>query len=165
MTGEARELRALSCRCGQVVLEVEGKPILATTCHCPSCRDAGRQLEALAGAAPILNEDGGTAFILFRKDRVRCLRGDAHLSGHRLNPKSPTRRVVATCCNTAMFLDFTKGHWLSLYAARVPLGVGTRAYKSNSGAFASRLLMSWAAMGFKRPRVDYVKGQIDPVSR
>jgi hypothetical protein len=45
------------------VLEVEGKPIVATTCHCSSCRDAERQLEGLPGAAPILNKDRGTLFI------------------------------------------------------------------------------------------------------
>ncbi len=155
------DVRVVSCRCGQVALEAEGKPIVATICACSSCRDAGRQLEALPGAAPILNKDGGTPFILFRKDRVHCLRGDTDLGEHRLNLKSPTRRAVATCCNTAMFLDFTKGHWVSLYAALMPHGDPTRAYNRNSGVFVSRLLVAWAAMAFKTPRIDYVKGRID----
>ena len=37
-----------------------------------------------------------------------------------MKPNSPTRRMFARCCNTAMFLDFTKGHWLSLYRGRLP---------------------------------------------
>jgi hypothetical protein len=160
MTRSGNDARVVSCRCGQVALETEGKPIAATICHCSSCRDAGRQLEALSGAGTILNKDGGTPFILFRKDRVHCLRGGDHLREHRLNPKSPTRRVVATCCNTAMFLDFTKGHWVSLYKSRMPHGDQTRTHNRNSGVFVSRLVMSWAAMGFKIPKIDYAKGRI-----
>jgi hypothetical protein len=41
--------------------------------------------------------------------------GFPRVEEHRLKPDSPTRRVVATCCNSAMFLDVTKGHWLSMY--------------------------------------------------
>ena len=37
---------------------------------------------------------------------------------YRIKNESPTRRVVATCCNSAMFLDFQKGHWYSVYRAR-----------------------------------------------
>ena len=124
MTRAGKHYWVASCQCGQVSLEAEDEPIVTTVCHCSSCRDAARQLEALPGTAPILNKDGGTPFILFRKDRVRfilfrkdrvrCLRRETLLGEHRLDPKSPTRRVVATCCNTAMFLDFTKGHWVSL---------------------------------------------------
>ena len=45
-----------------------------------------------------------------------------YLEEHRLKPDSPTRRVIARSCNSAMFLDFTKGHWLSLFRNRVPTG-------------------------------------------
>jgi len=109
----------------------------------------------------ILDKDGGTPFILFRKDRVRCLRTDTLLGELRLDPKSPTRRVVATCCNTPMFLDFTKGHWLSLYEECMPHGNRKPSYKKNSGIFAWRLLLAWVAMPFKTPKIDYVKGQIE----
>lgn len=44
------------------------------------------------------------------------------LAEHRLTDDSKTRRVVATCCNTPMFLDFTHGHWLSIYGALWPEG-------------------------------------------
>jgi hypothetical protein len=161
MTRAVKHKLVASCRCGQVALEAEGKPIVTTVCRCSSCQDAGRQLEALPGAAPILDKDGGTPFVLFRKDRVRCLGSDTLLGEHRLDPKSPTRRVVATCCNTAMFLDFTKGHWVSLYEGRVAQDDRMPAYKRNSGLFVWRLLLAWAAMAFRTPKIDYVKGRID----
>ena len=34
---------------------------------------------------------------------------------HLLRDESSTRRVVASCCASPMFLDFKKGHWLSVY--------------------------------------------------
>ena len=49
---------------------------------------------------------------------MRCANGQDYLEERRLKPDSPTRRVVATCCNSAMFLDFTKGHWLSIFRNR-----------------------------------------------
>src|SRR5712671_5622189 len=55
-----------------------------------------------------------------RKDRVHCVTGQEYLEEHRLKPDSPTRRVIATCCNSGMFLDFTKGHWLTMYRNRFP---------------------------------------------
>ncbi len=52
--------------------------------------------------------DGGTGFVLVRSDRVRCVKGGDKLQEHRLKPDSPTRRVLATCCNSPMFLEFSK---------------------------------------------------------
>ena len=46
--------------------------------------------------ATVLEPDGGTAFILYRKDRVRCAEGQRHLKEYRLKPESPTVRLVAT---------------------------------------------------------------------
>jgi hypothetical protein len=41
------------------------------------------------------------------------------LQGYKIREKSVTNRVVATCCNTAMFLNFDNGfHWVSAYRAR-----------------------------------------------
>src|SRR5262245_51010109 len=111
-----------TCQCGKVKMEAIGRPILAAACYCTSCQDAGHRLERLACAPAVLDPDGGTSMILYRKDRVQCLTGRQHLEEHRLKPESPTRRVVATCCNSAMFLDFTKGHWLSMYRNRFPTG-------------------------------------------
>ena len=101
------------------------------------------------------------------------VRGCEYLLQHRLTPDSKAARVVATCCNAPMFLDFTQGHWLSVYRTRLPatvqppqMRVMTRerpagvtlpedipAYPSYSSAFMVRLLLSWAAMGFRQPKV------------
>jgi hypothetical protein len=55
---------------------------------------------------------------LYRKDRVKCSKGEQFLQNLRIREGSPTKRVVASCCNSAMFLDFERGHWLSLYRTR-----------------------------------------------
>lgn len=150
------------CGCGEVRLEAKGQPILSTVCNCDSCREAGHLLEALPGAPPVLDADGGTPCTLYRKDRVRCERGAAHLREHRLDPGSATRRVVATCCNTAMFLDFTRGHWLTVYRDRIadatPLAA---ACERKSASFVLRLLAAWAAMGFRTPEITFVGGRPD----
>jgi len=117
--------------------------------------------------------DGGTDYVLYRKDRVQCVTGQEYLEEHRLKPDSPTRRVIATCCNSAMFLDFTKGHWLTMHRNRFPAGapplemrVMTRDrrdgvaladdlpnYDGASGKFMLRLMATWIAMGFRRPEI------------
>ena len=167
----------VSCRCGAVVLEAAGAPIVHSACYCASCQEAGRRIEQLAGASPVLDADGGTDFVLYRKDRVRCLQGGERLEEHRLKPESPTRRMVAACCNSAMFLDFTKGHWLTLYRARLPaegvlplemrvmtasrregvvLPQDAPSYRAHTGKLLSKLLVAWAAMGFRTPKVEGV---------
>ncbi len=115
MSGNQPELVTLSCRCGAVEFEAAGKPIMTAACYCASCQEAGAGIERLPDASPVLEADGGTNFVLHRKDRIRCVKGGERLEDHRIRPDSPTRRVVATCCNSAMFLEFSKGHWLSLY--------------------------------------------------
>src|SRR5690242_21048417 len=140
-----------TCQCGKVKLEAVGRPILAASCSCTSCQEAGRRLERVAAAPPVLDPDGGTSMILYRKDRLRCLSGRQHLEEHRLKASSPTRRVVASCCNSAMFLDFTKGHWLSIYRNRFATAVPAPNHRVQSAAFMFKLVAAWMAMGFRRP--------------
>jgi hypothetical protein len=109
-----------ACRCGEVEVEIVGPPILRGVCYCASCQEAGRRHQAAPGADTVLGEDGGTDYVLYRKDRIRCVRGGDRLEERRLKPHSPTRRMFARCCNTAMFVDFTKGHWLTVYRGRLP---------------------------------------------
>jgi hypothetical protein len=80
------------------------------------------RFEQMPSAPPVLNPDGGTDYVLYRKDRVQCVTGQEYLEEHRLKPDSPTRRVIATCCNSGMFVDFTKGHWLTMYRNRFTAG-------------------------------------------
>ena len=122
-----------------------------------------------------MEPDGGTEYVLYRKDRVRLVMGAGHLEEHRLKPESPTRRVRATCCQTAIFLDMTKGHWLSIYRARFskdapriemrvmtkerpasgPLREDVPNYSTHSGKFMLRLFGSWLAMGLRTPKLDF----------
>lgn len=164
----------LHCRCGQVRLDVERPPIVSTECHCSSCRAAGVRLQALASAPPFMEPNGGTRFILYRKDRVRFARGHERLREFRLAPGAKTRRVVASCCNTPVFLEFQNGHWLSLYGclwreqAPPPLELRTMTSDSHDGSsladdvpnakrqslsFFAKLMGAWIAMGFRSPTI------------
>ncbi|HKX89321.1 MAG TPA: hypothetical protein VJM13_08940, partial [Sphingopyxis sp.] len=91
--------RTAACRCGTVRLELTGEPILAATCYCHSCQQAGRSFEVLPGAPQTVGSDGGTPYVLMRKDRLEWLSGSDRLEEYRLKPDSPTRRFVARCCN------------------------------------------------------------------
>ena len=179
MDSRAGHTHTASCQCGSVALRVEGLPIARAACYCESCQEAGRLIGQLPGTSAVLGPDGGTDYLLFRKDRVRCERGGERLEEVRLRPGSPTRRMVASCCNTAMFLDLRKGHWLSLYCDRVagsvmPLqmrimtaekraGVilpkDVPAYDGRAGKLMWKLLTAWAAMRFKIPDVAGVPRQ------
>jgi hypothetical protein len=172
----ANERISAPCRCGKVELQIVGSPIFRGICYCASCQEAGRRYQAAPGAAAGLAEDGGTDYVLYRKDRVSCVRGGDLLEERRLKPDSPTKRMYARCCNTAMFLDFTKGHWLSVYRDRLPGNIPPASmrmmtaarpegvnlpddmanYPGHSGKFVLKLLFAWMAMGFRRPTVDGV---------
>ena len=108
-----------SCSCGKVECVATGTPILAVVCYCDDCQRGSRQIETLPDAARVLDADGGTAYVLYRKDRFECAKGRELLQSLRLEESSPTRRVVAGCCNSAMYLEFEKGHWVSAYRARL----------------------------------------------
>jgi hypothetical protein len=159
---------ALTCQCGKVRLSATRAPILAASCYCGSCQQAGQEFENLPSASPVRDGDGGTPLVLYRKDRVRCETGREHLEAFRLEPDSPTRRIIAACCNSPMFLDFTKGHWLSIYRKRlagdapaiemrimtkdrragVVLANDVPNYDGYPGKFMLRLILARIAMGF-----------------
>jgi len=117
MTGEAHVLR---CECGAVECVGTGQPIGTAVCYCNDCQAAARQIEALSGAPPLMDPDGGTALTLFRKTRFAVTRGEDRLAPHRLRSDSETRRMIATCCNSAMFLAFDgRQHWVSAACNRI----------------------------------------------
>jgi len=162
-----------ACQCGQTAIELTGAPILNATCYCESCRTAGHQFERDLGAPQTVNANGGVEYCSYRKDRVKIARGAQNLREFRLKPDSPTRRVVALCCNSPMFVDFTPGHWLTIYRGRLPgtpprsqmllmtrdkpegtqLPAGIPAYETMPPGFIFKLIASWAAMGFRRPKI------------
>jgi hypothetical protein len=116
MTLKARVLA--SCRCTKVTFAATGKPILSVVCYCDDCQEGARRIESLPDAVPVRHPDGGTPYVLYRKDRFSCVKGNQLLQGLHIRQQSPTKRVVTSCCNSAMFLDFGKGHWVSVYRAR-----------------------------------------------
>jgi hypothetical protein len=108
-----------TCSCGTVELKAFGRPIVSSVCYCDDCRKGADQIEALPGAVAVRDPDGGTAYILYRKDRIECSKGAELLRSFKLKETSITNRVVATCCNSAVFMNFDRGpHWVSAYRAR-----------------------------------------------
>ena len=166
-----------SCRCGDVRFEVTGVPIISCLCYCASCQEAGSRFEQRPNAPAALDPDGGTGLLLYRKDRIRCVTGTERLQEYRLTPTSSTRRVLAGCCNSAMFLEIHKGHWLSMYRNRFSDGVppvelrtmtkyrragveftdDIPSYSTYSFILMRKLLVAWVAMGFRSPTISYGK--------
>ncbi|GLS37340.1 hypothetical protein GCM10010869_29330 [Mesorhizobium tianshanense] len=171
----------ISCACGRTRLELRGAPILVSECLCNSCRAAADRLATLAGARNMLTSYDATPSAEYRKDRVRILSGAEHLSEFRLSADAGSRRVVATCCNTPVFLELKGAHWLSIYLHLWPEEARPKAemrtmtgdlpdasnlpndipnLKSHTVSFYAKLLGAWAAMGFRNPKVE-VAGKID----
>ncbi|MDB4990971.1 MAG: hypothetical protein JWN04_6149 [Myxococcaceae bacterium] len=94
------------CACGRVAFEALGTPLTTLACYCDDCQGAAEAVEALPGGQSGMLPDGGTIATIFRRDRVRCVRGDALLIEHRLRPSSPTRRVLSSCCNCSLTARF-----------------------------------------------------------
>ena len=118
MAGTQQHYRA-RCRCGAVELAAFGQPIVASVCYCADCQAAARQIAARADAPAVADPDGGTEYLLFRKDRFECVAGAERLQAFRLKETSATRRMIASCCGSAMALAFNDArHWVSAYRAR-----------------------------------------------
>ncbi|MEC7764628.1 MAG: hypothetical protein VX874_22180 [Pseudomonadota bacterium] len=161
-----------TCTCGKVRIEITGTPIMVTECGCTSCQTAGQAF------GDVLTAHFTTPYVMVRKDRVRLASGSGSLEARRLKPDSATRRVVATCCGAPMYLEFEKGHWLSIYAARLPeaargalecrtmtkdlpegivLPTDVPNPKTHTPGFMLKLLGAWVAMGFRTPKIDWAK--------
>lgn len=171
----------LACTCRAVRLEAHEDAIISTECHCNSCRAAAARLQALPAAPPLLEPNGGTRSVLYRKDRVRFVTGTEFLKEFRLTPQSKTRRVVATCCNTPVFMEFEKGHWIDLYGRLWPQGTlppldlrtmtsdlpdgsvlpnDVPNAKRQSISFFAKLLRAWVAMGFRNPKITVARESV-----
>jgi hypothetical protein len=108
-----------SCTCERVVFKATGSPIACALCYCKDCEEGSRQIEALPNARGVRDADGGTAYVLFRKDRFMCTAGAPLLKPYKISSSSATSRVVATCCNSPMFMGFDDArHWVSAYRGR-----------------------------------------------
>ncbi len=115
-----KQKTVVRCICGSVELEAFGAPFTSTVCYCDTCQEGSRRLEALPNAAAVQDADGGTAYSLYRTDRIRYVRGSKLLQSLKLSDDSATVRVFAGCCNTAMVMKFDDArHWVCLYRARL----------------------------------------------
>lgn len=110
----------LRCRCGKVECVIRGEPILTAVCYCDDCQAAAAEIEAAGNGPPVTDPDGGTQLTLVRKDRFAVTTGADRLVARKRDAASPTNRRVASCCNSAMFLDFDRGpFWVSALASRI----------------------------------------------
>ena len=117
---ESGRMTLLACSCGKVEYEATEPAILAVVCYCDDCQEGGRRIEALPNAPPVLEADGGTSCVLYRKDRVRCTHGADLVTRLKLRDKTATNRLVATCCNSALAMSFDDAkHWMPLFRARL----------------------------------------------
>jgi hypothetical protein len=87
--------------------------------------------------------------------------GQEYLEEHRLKPDSPTRRVIATCCNSGMYRNrFPAGapplEMRVMTQDRrdgVALADDLPNYDGHSGKSMLRLIAAWIAMGLRRPEI------------
>ena len=115
-----KDAKHARCSCGKVEMEVLGPPIVSGVCYCDDCQTGARQIEALPNAPRMMDPDGGTQVVLFRKDRIRCTKGAELLKAYRLVEKTATNRMVATCCNTSMTMTFDDSrHWIPVFRGRL----------------------------------------------
>jgi hypothetical protein len=101
---------------------------------------------------------------------VEYSKGSQLLQGYKLRAESSTNRVVATCCNSPMVLNFEKGHWLTIYRTALqgdlpPLEMRVQtkskpaggdlpndvpSYPGYSLKFMAKLFAAWLAMLLRR---------------
>ena len=109
------------CQCGAVEISAWGQPMMVNACYCDDCQTAAQRLAASANSGRVSSVDGGTEFMVFRRDRIACTRGANRLQAMRLTAPSKTRRMIASCCATPMYMAFDdKRPWVSAF--RSPFG-------------------------------------------
>jgi hypothetical protein len=160
------------CSCGSVVLTLQGAPIVSLVCYCDTCQEGSRLIEALPNAPTVREPDGGTAYVSYRKDRITYSKGRELLEVVALEQNPKTKRVVASCCNSAVLMRFDDArHWVPVYRTRlgpnapaIQMRICTRylpedvvlpndvpAHPDYPGALAMKLLRSRLAMLFRSP--------------
>jgi hypothetical protein len=160
------------CQCGAVEIGAWGEPIMVSACYCDDCQAAAQRLAVSADSQSASGADGGTEFMVFRRDRIACTRGKDQLQAMKLTATSKTRRMIASCCSTPMYVAFDdKRPWVSAFrspfgaeAPPVEMRICTRFKRSEEqaedgvpnhpgypAAMVVRLLAVWPLMLFSRP--------------
>jgi hypothetical protein len=111
--------------------------------------------------------------VLWREDMLKCIDGCERLQAHCLTPESPSRRIMASCCETPLFGDCMKGFSVSIYRGRirdaplpsirvmtsdlpddvVPPDDGLPRYRGRPGKLMLSLVTTWVSMGFRLPKI------------
>ena len=125
-----------------------------------------------AASAPVAERGRRHGVMVFRRDRIACTRGANRLEATKLTQASKTRRMIAGCCATPMYVAFDdKRPWVS--ALRALFGAMRRRRKCGSApgsddrktrfndglpshpgypfAMILRVLAAWPGMLFSRP--------------
>ncbi|WP_133648242.1 GFA family protein [Paraburkholderia flava] len=109
------------CQCGTVEISAWAQPMMVSTCYCDDCQAAGQRHAASGSSAPMSGADGGTEFMVFRRGSIACTRGADLLQPAKLTSHTKTRRMIASCCATPMYVAFDdKRPWVSAF--RAPFG-------------------------------------------
>ena len=115
---KTRQIQIASCACGKVEIEATGPPIVCSACHCSDCHEGSKKIESLPNAPAVLDPCGGTQYVLYRKDRIKHIKGLEFHKSLKVKEKS-SRRVYASCCNSFLFLDLANPmHWVPVYRGR-----------------------------------------------
>ncbi|HTR86421.1 MAG TPA: hypothetical protein VMI56_18205 [Reyranella sp.] len=139
-----------TCACGRVEVKASGPPLASSVCYCKDCQKGAAEIESLPKADTVAGPDGGTAYILYRRDRIACSKGGELLQGYKLKATSATNRVVAGCCNTAMFVNFDRGpHWVSAYRSRFRGDVPPLQYRMCTGSKPAGAVLPDDVPGYK----------------
>ncbi len=108
----------VQCSCGGAEMKVFGAAMMSVVCYCDTCQIGSRNIEEMPNAEPIRDPDGGTAYVLYRADRIAYSRGAEQLTPLKID-ETATSRVYASCCNSAMVMRFDDArHWVCVYRAR-----------------------------------------------
>ena len=103
-----------------MVYEATSPPLMSVICHCSSCQKAAERIEEKDRAPAVSDAHGGTPLVVFDGRDTECVQGEELTEGMRLNDSTITQRIIATCCNSALMLDFDKGpYWVSAFHDRV----------------------------------------------
>lgn len=113
-----KRVQIASCACGKVEIETTGAPIVCSACHCDDCHEGSKRIESFPHAPSVLDQYGGTPYVLYRKDRIKHLKGQELYKSLKVTEKSSSR-VYASCCNSFLFLDLADPmHWVPVYRGR-----------------------------------------------
>ncbi len=107
--------RISTCKCGSVVFEAVGEPIVSAVCYCVDCQAASDKIKSIYANAVVAETDGGTAYSTFKDEQWHCVKGGELLTGIKLREGSPTTRFIATCCQSPLYLKYKYGFWISTY--------------------------------------------------